>query len=473
MEKEGFMNKQMLWYEKEIPLIESYDAAVIGAGPSGCMAALAAAARGCRTLLIEKNGYCGGMLTSGLPIQGFQDGKNRPLVRGTAWDFIRELKHAGGTSGTFVSCSFHNPYLIIDPEIVKIVLQRMLADAGVRVCYDRMLADVLSDAADPNGSAGYRIVTAGKEGLLSYRTQYLIDATGDGDGAFLAGIPFTVGRSGDGLTQSATLNVTIRNVDLYRFGQEVRKHPDQYDLDPGLDINQIACNRPHIMVGLRKAAMKAKSSGLYGNLAEFVCYVTASQSDTVVMNMIHIDHVSGHTAQGLSLAEQQARESVEPMIKFLRDHLPGFENAAVSSTPGSVGIRESRHVSAEKTITEDDVRNGTMPSDTAALGGYPMDIHHPEKGDVTLEHVPPYGIPFRCMIPKEKENFLITGRAISADHAAFASLRVMATCMALGQAAGTAAALAKHQGCTVSGIPINVLQRWLKDDHAVLQTEEL
>jgi len=457
--------------QKNVPMYGDYDVIVAGGGPSGCMAAIAAARNGMSVLLIEKNGFCGGMLTSGLPVQGFNDWMNRPIVRGTAWEFVEQLKSVGGTSGELVPCNLHNPYLIIDPELTKGVLQEMLVECGVKLLYHAVLVSV--EQKHSSGSRGrfYRVYSGGKGGMAAFDCSLLIDATGDGDAAAYAGMSYTLGRSPDQLMQAATLNVTIENVNLERLKNKLQKEPDYFDIDTRLDRNSIISDQHHIMVGLRNVIADAKKNSRYSSIADFVCYVTGIHSSSIVMNMIHVNHAEGHTLFGLTNAETAARNKLLPMLDFLKQYIPGFEKAYIAYSSPGIGIRETRHIEGLYLLSRQDVEKGIMFDDAAALGGYPIDIHDPEREDVTLQKIPPYGIPLRCLIPKNSSHLLVTGRAISVDHTAFASSRVMATCMALGQAAGTAAAAAFRNKLPLSDIPYEIVKEELLKNNAVLHVE--
>jgi hypothetical protein len=451
--------------KNRLPIVDCADVVVIGGGPSGFAAAMAAARSGSSVVLIEKTGRCGGVATMGLPIQGFDYANGMPLVRGVAWELYRNLVAIGGALQPLVDCSLHNPYAIIDPEYCALEIQRMLHASGVRVWNHTHFVQAIIN--DSNGID--HIVVSGKGGLAAIGGRFWIDATGDGDLMADIGIPFSIGRESDSLPQSATVNFSLANVDLERFGRSLGQDDGQLlDTHPQLDRNKIIAARPHIMVGLRNLIAQVEKETGAEQACSYVCYITGLSKDTVTINMTHVPYAMGHTLEGLSNAEQEGRRQVLPIYHFLTRWVPGFEHATISRIACHVGIRESRHIKGRYTLTGADIQQGRSFEDTIALGGYPIDIHNPEKGDVFLQKVPPYGIPFRCMQIIDRDDMLFTGRALSADHVALASCRLMAPCMAMGEACGVAAHLSLKEGGSPQPVEISVLLAELRMRNAVL-----
>lgn len=456
---------------RNLSVIDSADVAVVGGGPSGFSAAIAAAREGSSVYIIEKNGYCGGVAAMGLPIQGFDDVEGNPLVRGIAWELYQRLIEAGGALKELVPCRLHNPFAIIDPHICKLVIEEMLKEAGVKVWNHTAFLHTLGEPDLHGGISVKNLVVGGKGGLFACKAEKIIDASGDGDAAADAGAQYTIGREPDGLTQSATLNFQLSGIDFNTLGAAVHENfKGLFDTHELINREAICRSEPHIMVGLRNLISEAKLLSGMDIPCDFISYITGIHPGTVCINMVHVHHASGHTLQGLSSAEALGKAQINLLVRFFREWVPGFSQAYISDISPHIGIRETRHILGEYTLTGDDIRSGSFPDDTIALGGYPIDIHHPEKGDVALERVPPYGIPFRTMVPKRVRNMLVTGRAFSADHIALASSRLMATCMALGQAAGTAAHFA---AADKSGIEhtytIDTIQNTLESRGAVIR----
>ena len=464
---------------QDIRVLDEADLVVVGAGPAGVAAAIAAGRAGISVVVIEKNGFCGGVAGMGLPIQGFDDWKEKPLVRGIAWEIYRRLCLVGGASEPLVPCGLHNPYAIIDPELFKLIIAQMLKESGVRLWNHvtflqcRESTDQKHPGTENSDSRGKQIthvIVGGKEGLAAFRGRYFVDASGDGDVAASIGVPFTVGRQTDGLPQSATVNFILEGVDFARLGEAVRANKDNlFDTHPLINRENIINGKPHIMVGLRNLIALARRESPYEIPCDYASYITGLSLSSAVINMVHVHHASGHTIDGFSMAEQAGREQIIPLIRFFNEWVPGFRDARLKSVSACIGIRETRHIQGSYTLTGEDVTCGRFFPDTIALGGYPIDIHHPEKGDVELQKVPPYGIPYRSLVPTGVENLIVPGRALSADHVALASCRLMATCMAMGQAAGTATTLALRKGSRFDQVDITELRDTLVRDGAILE----
>jgi len=453
-----------------IPVVDHADVVVVGGGPAGVGAALASARSGSSVVVVEKTGICGGVATMGLPIQGFDYADGRPLVRGIAWELYQALVASGDALSPLIPCSLHNPYAVIDPDACSLQILAMLDEAGVRVWNHTHFVDTVID----NDGKIKHIVVAGKEGLAAISGRFFIDATGDGDVAAASGIPFTVGRETDSIPQSATVDFTLCNVDFKRFARAVSEDDGSlYDTHPLLDRSAIAHGKPYIMVGLRNLIERAQRETGVLLPCRFASYITAVSPGCVTINMTHVPLAMGHTMAGLSKAEQQGRRQVRPILDFLRNYAPGFDGARISRIASHVGIRESRHIKGMYTLTEQDVVNGVVPSDTIALGGYPIDIHSPVQGDVHLQRVPPYGIPLRCLQISEIANLLVTGRALSAEHVALASCRLISQCMAFGEAAGVGAHLALVTNRPANIIDSDMVRKVLKERKAIVELTDV
>ena len=448
--------------EREIPVISDKDVVVTGGGASGVIAAVAAARMGASTALGEVSGFLGGPLTMHLPIQGFIDGEGRQIVKGLAQEFVDRLRGKGGAYYKFTESRQTNSLLIIDPEMVKLVCQEMVLEAGVELHLHTMFADVHLEQGRPAA-----IIVQNKSGRQAIVGRFFIDATGDGDLAALAGAPFTVGREQDGMPQSATLTFRVDGVEEDVIRRAILSDPDRFDLYKEA-YTEIRLDRKHTVVGFRNLVREARAEGFDMPFSK-VIYCSLLPDGAMLINMTHVDNVRCQDARDLTRAEIEARRQVPVILEFLRRYVPGFEHARLTATSNSVGIRETRHIEGDYTLTVEDIRAGRRFSDTIGLCGYPVDIHSPDGTDVNLELVPVYGIPYRCLTPKGLDNVLVVGRALSATHEALASVRVMAPCMAMGQAAGIASVLAlkKHGSCR--DIDLEELKTVLLEQNVVLE----
>lgn len=450
--------------EQRRPIRGWWDVVIAGGGMSGVIAAIAASRAGASVALLEAKAYLGGVGTMGLPYQGFFDARKRQVVRGLAHEFVERLRAIDGASEEFIQCELHNPFLIVDPEAVKRVCQEMVTEAGVDLYLHTVFADVLKDGDRINA-----MLAEGKSGREAYVGRYYVDATGDGDVAVRAGVPYTVGREQDGLTQSSTLMFRLDNVEVDVLVRRLLERPEEFDLLDTLPRKQFRYNRKHIVVGLRNLIERARDEGLNEIPWDRVCYITMLDPGAVAINMVHVRGQLGCETEGLTNIEVRGRSQIPTIVRFLREYVPGFEHCRLTSSAGWSGIRETRHIKGAYTLTENDVRGGVRFHDAIAVGGYPIDIHSPAEDDVSLSSVPAYDIPYRCTTPEGAANLLVTGRSISASHVAMASARVMATCMAVSHGVGIAAAMGASAGVANSRIDVKSLRSALLDQAAFLQ----
>lgn len=441
---------------RQTPITEKADVIVAGGGLTGVMAAVAAAGAGCSVVLIESKAYLGGVATMGLPIQGYVNQNNERIVAGLAENFRLRLIKMNGATEDFINCAMHNPYLIVDPEKVKLVCQEMLYQAGVKFLLHTQVVDTIVE--DGRITA---LLVEGKSGREALIAKEFIDCTGDADIAARSGVPFSLGSEKDGSLQAATLNFRMDGVDIQALMRALFDNPERYDLHNLLPRKQFRGSRHHIMVGLGNLIEEAKQDGFDGHIWKCVNYITQLDENAVSINSVHVKDKNGCDTRDLTFIETDARSQVQEVIRFLKLYVPGFENAFLTFTAGWAGIRETRRIKGMKTITVEDIRAGNRPNDTIALGGYPIDIHSPNDNGLVFEKVPTYGIPYGCLVPEKIDNLLVAGRSISATHEAMASTRLMAQCMALGEAAGTAAALCCKGSESVRDVDVTKIQKLL------------
>lgn len=450
--------------ESRRPVRGEWDVVVAGGGMSGVVAAVAARRMGATVALMEGKAYLGGVGTMGLPVQGYFDTSNRQIVKGIAQEIVDRLRRIGGASESFIHCELHNPFLIVDIEAMKRVCQEMVLEAGIDLHFHTVASDVM--LADRRITA---LLAESKSGREAYLGNYYVDATGDGDLAARAGVPFWVGREEDGLTQSSTLMFRLDNVQIDVLVRRILECPEQFDLIETLPRKQFRYNRKHIVVGLRNLIEHARDDGLTGIPWDRVCYITMLELGAVAINMVHVRGLVASEADGLTQVEIEGRRQIPTVVRFLREYVPGFEECRLTSSAGWAGIRETRHITGAYTLTQDDVTGGARFEDAIAVGGYPIDIHSPSEDDVSLTKVPPYDIPYRCVTPQGVENLLTTGRSISATHGAIASARVMATCMAVSHGVGIAAALGARGSTANTALDVAAIRRALVEQGAFLQ----
>ena len=395
-----------------MPVARHADVLVIGGGPAGVAAAVGAVRAGAQALLVERAGYLGGITTNSLylrmsTLQG--QGVDYCVVGGVAEELVdRVIAASGGT--------LRRGSLTFDYEIGKRAWEQIALDARVSILFDTTVVDAVLDR---NVMCG--VVVLNKSGLSAYKADVVVDCTGDGDAAAMAGAPFEIGRASDGLTQPVTTMMRFGGVDMEAFDAFIQRD-----------------------VRLRTTMARAAANGDFELYQDHLCSILhwSGRPDVVSFNVTHITHVDATDGTQLSAAELEGRRQVWILHDFLLKYVDGFQRAWLIDTSPHVGVRETRRFGGEYVLTGQDVMGGRHFPDTIALGSYPVDIHNPDGVGVSFVPIqePAYSIPFRCLVPMQVENLLLAGRIISATHKALASARVMFTCMATGQTAGVAAA---------------------------------
>lgn len=436
----------------ELPLAAQADVAVLGGGPAGLCAAVAAAQEGAEVLLVERYGFLGGMATAGLvnPFMAFQTAEPHPptplplqgrgeaeqterlkLVNGgLLQEIIRRLAAAGG---------YEPREQAFDPETFKQVAQEMVLEAGVRL---RLHTSLIGARAEEGRLR--RAGLASKSGLESISAEVFIDATGDADLAAWAGAAYEQGRPEDGLCQPMTLNFRMGGVD-----------PDR--LPPRAEINALYD--------------AAKARGEIDNPRENVLWFYTTRRGEIHFNTTRVVGRQATDAEDLTAAELEARRQVREMVAFLQREVPGFADAYLLATGTQIGMRESRRILGDYVLTADDVLSARDFADGIARGCYPVDIHNPAGTGTVIQPVPPgksYALPYRCLTPVGLRNLLVAGRPISCDHAAHSSLRVMPIAMNVGEAAGVAAGQALSASGETRAVDVDRLRQRLRARGAVL-----
>ena len=410
-----------------------HDVIVAGGGTAGVAAAVAAARNGADTILIERYGFLGGTMTAGLvnPFMTFHAGKEQ-IIKGIFQEIIDRLKDMDG---------YDEKTKAFDNEVMKIVLDQMIKETGVKL----LLHTYIADALVTKGNAIRGVEAYNKSGRQVVLGRVIIDATGDGDVAVMAGALYEKGREEDGLTQPMTLNFRMGGVDVERMPSREK---------------------------INKLFEEAKAKGEIKIPRENVLYFLTTRKGEIHFNTTRIVKVDGTKADDLTYAEIEGRRQMVELIKFLKEKVSGFENAYLMMSAVQVGVRETRRIIGEYVLTGEDIVKARKFSDVIARGSYPIDIHSPTGEGTIIKRLPPgesYDIPYRCIVPKKVENLLIAGRCISCTHEAQAAIRVIPIVVAIGQAAGTAAALAAKLHVSPREMDVSLLQETLKKQGAILR----
>lgn len=414
------------------------DVLVCGAGPSGFAAAVAAARCGAKVLLVERYGFPGGAAAAGL-VNPFMVSKlgGEQLVKGIFEEVIDELKMRNACAEGEL---FGQPHIVFDPEALKSVLLDGLEKHQVKLLFHSQIVGAILKGDEIKG-----VVAAGKSGDIKIFAKTVIDATGDGDVAYLCGCEYEKGREGDKGMQPATLMFRVAGID-------VSKMPSRDE------INSLY--------------LKAKSRNEIRSPRENFLWFETTRAGEIHVNSTRIPKIDGTDVSDLTKAEVEGRKQADNLFSFLKKDVPGFENAYISCVAPQAGIRETRRITGEYILNEDDVISGKKFDDPVAKCNYPIDIHSPDGKSTTFKQLGPavyYEVPYRCMLPKKIDRLLVTGRAISATHEAMSSARVMPTCMALGQAAGAAAAAALKKNVMPRKIDYAEIKKELNEQGAELR----
>lgn len=447
--------------------MERSEIIVVGGGMAGCAAAVAAARAGRRTLLIEQFAYLGGWGTVALvnPFMTHRTSDGKALVGG----FYDEIRERLGACGGIIGGSF-------DTESMKMELQEMLLEAGVRL---RFHTTFDSAAYTTDGKIVVRVRS--KSGLEEVECDRLVDCSGDGDAALALDAKFETGDE-NGLPQAVTLMFDMGGVDIEKAMTYVRDHPDQMRF-PKLPATADPAKMAEGIVsvaGYYELIATARANGDYPVPGDLIFYIGRPRKGEVVFNTTHVGQVDGTNAEDLTRAEIESRRQMMSVVSFVRKYVPGFEEAYLLRSADHVGVRETRRILGDYVFSAGDVIEARKFDDAVCRLAYPVDVHSgkgdgytkaEEKDDGGPNNAPPgdwYEIPYRCLLPTGLDNVLVAGRCVSSTQAGHGAIRIMPACMAMGQAAGAAAALSLEQGVAVRDVSIQSLMETLRNQGALV-----
>lgn len=446
-----------------------YDVVILGGGIAGSMAAVAVARMGISSIVIEQTGQLGGSLTSSGtgPMMTFHTA-DKQVIKGLGEELIQRLVNKGLSPGhTVDSTGYTYTVTPFDAEGMKRELELMVLESGSNILFHSTLIDAkIIDGTLENItviSCSQKIIVEGK---------VFIDASGDAALCYTANVPVSVGRDSDNKNQPMTMNFRLSNVDINHIRSLMEK-----------DVSIFPFLAPHEK-GHEKKAIRLSCSGFQeimkrgiknGELdidRDIVLFFENNTPNEVIINMTRVQDLSPIDPFQLSLAEIEGRRQVWMIYKYLKKHVPGFSNAQLLSSGPSIGIRSSRRMKGMYEITASDMIRETRFEDSIACCSYPIDIHSADgtATDTTfLRYGGYYTIPYRCLINNHVSNIMAAGRDVSSTFEANASLRISPCCTALGQAAGTAAALAVRHNVTPLDVQISELQDILKQNGAIIE----
>lgn len=417
----------------KIPCLYDVDVLVCGGGPAGIGAAIRAARLGVSVMIIESQGCLGGIATAGM--MSHWGGRSSSKVMQEIWELSYEKSQNIGwdnESGCGKNAIYH--------EVQKIVIEEMVKRDGIEVLY---YTQACSAVMEGNEIVGVIIQNKGGRGYI--RAKRVVDATGDGDIAASAGVPFFKGRESDGRMQPCTIMFNVGGVDTERA-----LFPPSFETrieTPKGEIQTLA--KEHLPFP-----------------AGHVLLYRQPMPGTVCCNMTNSIEIDGTDGESLTKGVMVCRSQIIPIVEFLREYIPGYENCWLMNSASLIGIRETRHFEGLATLREDDILEARVHNDwVVRRAWFNFDVHNLTGASLDktgVQHAwkqkKDYTIPYGCILPKNVEGLLLSGRNISGSHMAHSNFRIMSVCISLGEAAGTAAAISVKKNIKLTDVCVKEIQ---------------
>lgn len=428
---------------RQIPVAGSFDVIVCGGGPAGLIAATAAARSGASTLLIERYGFVGGMSTSALvtPISEFRI-NSKQHIGGIPYELMCSAAELGGADVSLDSGNYP-----VNDEIMKLAAQRLLINSGVTLLYHSWFSDCIVE----DGRVSH-VVVQNKAGRVAYAATTFVDCTGDADLVRAAGFPTVKSE----VLQPATLWFQLGGVDTDAL------RPIFGDAQGGiLPVSQ----------AIRSRLAELNEQGeipIFGGP-----WISRFFHDGIVSINLLREATDASDPAWFTRTECSLRENLHQIIEVLRTNFSEFADCWLMKSGIQTGVRETYHIVGLYQLTRDDVIDPKPFPDTIAKGGHVIDIHRTDGNDQSEFVIPKqeYNVPLRSLVPQGSRNLVTAGRCLSADGPGFGSVRTMATCMAMGQGAGTAAALSAQHGWSMSEMDFAALRNALLDQGAIIDLD--
>ena len=464
--------------QQNVPVFAEFDVAVVGAGPAGLCAALAAARSGARTVLVEKDEFLGGQFTSphsnyagtgGLGMS-FQSFSGRQIVAGIGWEIMTRLQKEGAANGKvpryihfYKGDYLYYPHHLMGPratngDAIKTLAFEMCEEEGVDVLLFSNVVDVLKDGDTVTG-----VIIQSKSGRHAVKAKVVVDASADADVAYYSGAEYEQMPSNELWYMVYLLRVAGVNGEEVR--EYVRNNLDKFAIiwgekDPdGNPVHFSALSKEGANYEISESGTLLKADGMRSTI-----------SDGRGGHVSIWGEYSGDCTdvKDLTQAVIVGRRKALKKLSWLKENIPGYQNAYVV-TADKLGFRESRRIKGEYQVSEQDILEGRQFKDSIGLNNMPLDMHLPQGGWEYRVVQKPHQIPFRCIVPQKVQNLLVAGRCISSTHLAQASLRKVTACFVTGQASGTAAAICAKGNILPRNIDINDLQETLKGQGCILE----
>ncbi|MEC0259584.1 FAD-dependent oxidoreductase [Paenibacillus lautus] len=423
---------------KEYSVSDSYDVVVVGGGSAGFTAAVQAARTGAKTALIEKNSILGGTtVVAAVDFPGLFHVEGRQVIGGIGWEAIERTVAKGGAILPDFTKAVGNRHwehqIRVNRFVYSTVLEEMCLEAGVMLRYHEMPAAVYVEGEER------RLITAGKSGLAAIGFRKMVDATGDANIAELMGYERVIGET----LQPGTL--------VYKLGG--------YQLEE-VDLTAL---REAYSIALQAGNIK-KTDHLPGEIPLFRELQNRGSSS------LHITDIDGSTSLAKSHAEIEARKALMRIYRLLRG-IPGCEQLHVEYFANECGIRETWRIVGEAWIDAESYMSGRRWPDAICYSYYPIDIHNHDSNTTDVRPLPKGvvpTIPYGALVPRGSDHLLAAGRCASGDPVAHSAYRVQASCMAMGQSAGAAAAIAARNDMSVRHVNLDEVRDELRKHAAIV-----
>lgn len=463
---------EQISFSQNIPVTGAYDVVVCGGGPSGCAAALSARRAGLRVMLIEGMGQLGGMAVTGLVSQwlGGRTQEGEWVVGG----IFRSLAEEAAAKGYALLPSLneeqrYHPFgwynwfihgVPLDPFSIDLFLDQKMREAQVDVFLHTQAVDAVV-----SGNAIRYVVIHNRGGLQAIKTKAVIDATGNADIAFRTHCETIKGRREDGKMTPASLIFHVYNVDEKKLTRFIEQENDPK---------------------LRKLIARLRESGEWNFPYEIFIATRLVQEGEFYINTTRLIGVDGTCGNSISAAMQRGRIDIHELLRIFKAHIPGFENARIKSVAPQVGVRETRRIVGDFILSVEDLMLDRDFDDCIGYSMYGWDLPDPDKPGVqpfandTLkgyQYKVKKGLstplPYRIMLPRPVKNLICPGRAVSVEGQVLGPVRVMAPCMAMGEAAGMASAQVAEKGVSYADVDVRELRRTLKAVNAIVDRDQL
>jgi hypothetical protein len=438
--------KQIEEQARTVPVLAETDVLVVGGGPGGLSAALAAAREGVETMLVERHGCFGGVITEAMigTVAWYRSNEKVVDAGGIGVEFEQRAKQMEASLPIFL-------YQVLDTEKFKYIADQMVQEAGIVPLLHCQTVDVILE-----GDAIRGVITESKSGRQAILARRVIDSTGDADLAHRAGAPYR--KSPKHELEGVSVNFGCSGVDIQRFLDYTLNNPSSI-ADWGDQSGKK--EEDEFSTYLVEPFDKAKQAGEIPKDVRIEsywgCFTDAGEIPS--LNAIHMGDIDPTDVWDLTRAEIEGRQQVIWAVEALRKYTPGFEKARLRTIGASLGTRESRKIIGEYDLTGNDVRNQARFEDSIGI--------NPEFLDGTGIAIMPstgryFQVPYRITLPQKVENLLVAGRCVAGDRVSHAATRQMMCCTVTGQGAGVAAAISLKQGLSCRQVDVSRVQKALE-----------